>query len=53
MTVENAVDQAEPQSMEDRIAGQFGIPEDESQEAQENVQPEGQDEPESAEVEIE
>jgi hypothetical protein len=53
MPVENAVDQAESQSMEDRIAGQFELPEDEPQEAQENIQPEGQDEVESAEVEIE
>ena len=52
MPVENAVDQAEPQSMEDRIASQFEIPEDEPQEAQE-PQPEGQDETESADVEIE
>jgi hypothetical protein len=54
MTDETAVDQAEPQSMEDRIAAQLGVT-DEPEEAEENIQPEGADEAEAepAEVEIE
>ena len=48
------IDQAEPQSMEDRIANQLGITGDEEpQEAQENIQAEGEEETESADVEIE
>lgn len=53
MTDETAVDQAEPQSMDDKIAERFGVTEDESQEAPEEQPEEQEEQAESADVEIE
>ena len=53
MTDETAVDQAEPQSMEDKIAERFGVTEDEPQETQEATEETPEVEAESADVEIE
>lgn len=53
MSETETVDQALEQSMEQRIANQFGIEDDQPETPEENIKPEGEDAPEPSEVEVE